>query len=454
MIDGFEGNLPVINTVENTWESIDVLNPSVIMWKGNYYNYYSGWDGNVWRTGIAVSKDGINWSKKSDNPILDVRNDSWDSSYIAANGSAVVFQNKVYYFYQGVDADTKTSAIGLAISNDAEEFKERMNNPVLQPGEGIEWDCNGVADPYVINFNGKLYMYYLGQNEKGIQRLGVAASEDGVNWVKYANNPIMDVGVNGAFDENGLGEPSVVYHAPYFYMLYTGRSNVEQRNIGVAVSLDGVTWKKMNYQGIVDLSENTWNNQVVCDTTLLENNEGGYYVWYGGGNVPSPDQNLNGKIGLFEISLDGVSDGTCFNVNSNWNSTPVDSKDFLLGSYEIEGDGADKSAWCSDNVSIVLKNKRSAEKIDIRGYVPLDLHQNIGKESVQLLFYINDSLVEEREFHESEVFELELVKPDDIKDTDSIFLRIEASSGVIPKEHQLSEDERKLSWIVKEICQN
>lgn len=454
LTDDFERNLPVINTVENTWESIDVLNPSVIMWKGKYYNYYSGWDGNVWRTGIAVSEDGINWTKKSDNPILDVRNDSWDSAYIVANGSAVVFQNKVYYFYQGTEADTKTSAIGLAISNDAENFEERTNSPVLQSGEDIAWDCRGVADPYVINFNGKLYMYYLGQNEKGIQRLGVAVSEDGVNWVKYANNPIMDVGVKGAFDENGLGEPSVVYRAPYFYMLYTGRNAEEQRNIGVAVSLDGVTWKKMNYQGIVDLSENTWNNQVICDTTLLEDTEGKCIVWYGGGNVPSPAQNLNGKIGRFEISLDGVADETCFNVNSDWKSMSVDSKDFLVGSYGIEGDGEDKSAWCSDNVSIVLRNEHDAEKVYIRGYLPLDLHQNIGKESVQLSFYINELLVEEKEFHESEVFELELTKPDSMKNTNNIFLRIEASSSVIPKEHQMSEDERELSWIVKEIDQN
>ncbi len=119
----------------------------------------------------------------------------------------------------------------------------------------------------------------------GIQRLGVAVSEDGINWTKYTNNPIMDIGVEGAFDENGLGEPSVIYQTPYFYMLYTGRNAAEQRNIGVAVSLDGVTWKKLNYHGIVDLNKNTWNNQVICDTTLMKDKDGYIVVLYGGGNA-------------------------------------------------------------------------------------------------------------------------------------------------------------------------
>lgn len=147
--DGFNGELPVLETVENTWESVDVLNPSVIRWKGMYYNYYSGWDSNVWRTGLAVSEDGVNWTKKADNPILDTRSDGWDSSYIAANGSAVVFHGKVFYFYQGKMADTNAAAIGLAISKDGEQFEDRTDEPVLVPGGGYRvglcWSCRSLC---------------------------------------------------------------------------------------------------------------------------------------------------------------------------------------------------------------------------------------------------------------------------------------------------------------------
>ena len=33
------------------WDSVDVLNPSVVHDAGAYYNFYSGFDGKAWHTG-------------------------------------------------------------------------------------------------------------------------------------------------------------------------------------------------------------------------------------------------------------------------------------------------------------------------------------------------------------------------------------------------------------------
>lgn len=296
-------------------------------------------------------------------------------------------------------------------------------------------------------------MYYLGQDSMGIQRLGVAASDDGIHWTKHANNPIMDVGVKGAFDENGLGEPSVVYKAPYFYMLYTGRNSIEQRNLGVAVSLDGIAWKKLNYQGIVDLSLNEWNSQVICDTTLLQNEFGSFDVWYGGGNIAAPAENLNGRIGLFTISLEGVADATQFNVNMDWDRGSADSTDFLKGSYAIESEQSEKSAWCTDDVSIVLENELDKDDVCVKGYLPMELHQKAGSDEVTFSFLINGELIKEIKFSEAEMFEIELPKTKDTRKQATLILQIKASSAVVPQEYKMSEDMRNLSWIVKEIWQ-
>lgn len=142
-------------------------------------------------------------------------------------------------------------------------------------------------------------MYYLGMNDVYVQRLGIAYSDDGINWIKYNNNPILDVGAADTFDENGLGEPSVIFKDDMFYMIYTGRNKNEQRNIGLAVSYDGVNFKKMNTQGIFE-NRSDWNSEVICDTTLMLVDDD-IWCWYGGGNVSSPDQELNGKIGVVVI---------------------------------------------------------------------------------------------------------------------------------------------------------
>lgn len=287
---------PIIeNGNEDEWDCSDVLNPSVIKFDGKYFNYYSGYNGEIWQTGLAVSNDGVNWEKYENNPILTISDQGWDSQYIAANGSAIVIDDMVYYYYQGSNEKGKAQ-IGLAVSEDGYTFEKK--GICLKLSED-EWDNCGVADPYVIEFNGHYYMYYLGMNDVYVQRLGIAYSDDGINWIKYNNNPILDVGAADTFDENGLGEPSVIFKDDMFYMIYTGRNKNEQRNIGLAVSYDGVNFKKMNTQGIFE-NRSDWNSEVICDTTLMLVDDD-IWCWYGGGNVASPDQELNGKIGYIKI---------------------------------------------------------------------------------------------------------------------------------------------------------
>lgn len=432
-----------------TWDSVDVLNPSVIYYQDQWLNYYSGWDGSVWRTGLAVSQDGQTWEKQ-EQPLLDIREGEWDDTYIAANGSAVVYQDKVYYFYHGFSSSTGCSEIGLAISEDGFHFDERTDAPVLRTGADGTWDCNGVADPYVIAFGGRLYMYYLGMDELNVQRLGVAVSEDGYVWTKYANNPIMDVGVAGAFDENGLCEPSVVYYSPYLYMLYTGRSSQEQRNIGAAVSRDGVHWKKLCYQGIIDLASNTWDNQAICDTTLWPEDDGTFSVWYGGGDVADPAQNLNGQIGCFVISFAGTGGITQFDANT-WNDDEIASTEMIAGSYPLEGEAGSKTAWVSERTSVVLQNDPDADMIAISGYLPMNLFNQARIDEVSIHAYINRIGAGSYTAKESGTFQILISK--DVLDSDYLLLEMNTSAYVNPKAEGLGVDESNLCWLLDSILQ-
>ena len=264
------------------FDSVDALNPSIAKTAAGYMNLYSGWDGKVWRTGLATSADGRSWEKKGQ--ILQPGPAAWEGEYIAANGA--VHENN-YYYQAG-----SPPQIGLARS-----LRIKLPEPVLKVGPRGAWDERGVADPFILKAAGKLYMYFLGQDRARRQRLGVAESNDGVQWTKSLKNPILELGVPGAFDENGLGEPAVWPQFGRWWMLYTGRDKKEWRRTGLAVSTDGIKWERVGDKALLDVGEG-WNSRVVCDPEIEVQKDGTVRVWFGGGDRPEPAENLHGQIGI------------------------------------------------------------------------------------------------------------------------------------------------------------
>ncbi len=271
-----------------SWDSSDVLNPSIIRQGGAYLNLYSGFDGRTWRTGAAFSNDGIAWSGRA--PILAPDPSTWEGSYIAANGSALVWRGAIWYWYQA----GSPPRIGLARSMDGRRWTKRTA-PVLDLGPRGSWDERGLGDPYIIAAGDRLYMFYLGVDRARRQRLGVARSDDGVAWTKLRSNPVLGLGDPGAFDEVGLGEPAVWSSNGHYWMLYTGRDRNEVRRIGLAESRDGVRWTRSDRAAVL-AGRQPWNRKVVCDPTL-ETTRDGVRVWFGGGNAARPDERIDGQIG-------------------------------------------------------------------------------------------------------------------------------------------------------------
>jgi predicted GH43/DUF377 family glycosyl hydrolase len=270
------------------WDAHDALNPSVVRSTGGLLDFYSGFDGRTWRTGLATSADGVTWTKQGAALAPDPA--TWEGSYIAANGSAIADKGGYLYWYQAGPKDTPR--IGLARSRDGRAWR-KWPRPVVDFGPRSSWDERGVGDPYVIRTGGAFYLYYLGQDRARRQRLGVARSADGILWEKLRANPVLEPGAEGAFDEAGLGEPAVWQSHGFYWMLYTGRDAAEHRRLGLARSSDGVSWNKLP---AVFAGEQPWDAKVICDPTVEVAGDT-VRVWFGGGDVASPDENLNGQIG-------------------------------------------------------------------------------------------------------------------------------------------------------------
>jgi len=81
-------------------------------------------------------------------------------------------------------------------------------------------------------------------------------------------------------------------------MLYTVRDFSESRYLRLARSTDGVRWTKLSarYKG-----DQPWNSKVICDPSVAVDGER-ILVWFGGGDVASPDENLHGQIGFATLA--------------------------------------------------------------------------------------------------------------------------------------------------------
>jgi predicted GH43/DUF377 family glycosyl hydrolase len=250
-------------------------------------NLYSVFDGTSWHTALATSQDGLSW--RDAGLVLNA-----GGEYIAANGGVVAAGNELLYAYQA--GPKGKNIIRLARSSDGRQWS-RIPEPILTQGPRMSWDEISLGDPYLIQAGGEFYLFYLGEDRARRQRLGLAKSRDGITWTKL-RGPLLELGEAGDFDENGLGEPAVFAANGQWVMLYTGRDRQERRAMGYAVSKDGRHWEKLKEP--ILRGDQPWNAAVVCDATVLV--EGGKArIWFGGGDLPRPDERLNGQIGYAEL---------------------------------------------------------------------------------------------------------------------------------------------------------
>jgi predicted GH43/DUF377 family glycosyl hydrolase len=280
---------------DGEWDSSDVLNPSVVFHDHQYWNFYSGFYGAVWHTGLATSADAITWTRRG--KILSPDPAGWDRGYIAANGSALWRNGEFLLWYEAGEKEG-VKRIGLARSGDGVHFRKEPK-PVLDVGPYRSWDEKDVADPYVIEAGDWLYMYYLGQDRAVRQRIGVARSRDGVRWEKLRSNPIVETSEpgSGGMDEDGAGEPAVFVWKGHYWMLITGNDAHEHRRLAALWSNDGVHWTR---QPGAFSGDQPWDSAVICDPSVLVDSSG-VRLWFGGGDRPIRDEGLHGQIGVGSI---------------------------------------------------------------------------------------------------------------------------------------------------------
>ena len=208
--------------------------PNVIEWNGGYRMWYAGNSSSgSWQIGTATSNDGINWIKGNNNPVIPYgESGAFDDG--STHSPNVVYKDGIYYMLYdgGLSTDLTKSALGLAISNDGENWEKYSGNPVFSYDNSIEWEssCAGGTDLIVLP-DGKFEMLYLGRNDN-IRQTGRAWSEDCINWERDPSNPVILIGEYGSWNQYSSTCSARIFNNNTYQIWFNGQYSYSTWSIG------------------------------------------------------------------------------------------------------------------------------------------------------------------------------------------------------------------------------
>ncbi|HMK38062.1 MAG TPA: T9SS type A sorting domain-containing protein [Bacteroidota bacterium] len=189
----------------------------------------------------------------------------------------------MYYSAKGViNGGTDTLRICAATSTNGIDWQKYAGNPVISTGPKGSWDAMAAAGAHVMHEGGSFVMLYVGNDSISHGRTGLALSRDGLRWVKYANNPVLS-GDSAAWDVANVSPGGFVKKDSTYYVLYGGTTIPSWgTQAGLATSKDLHTWvKQCNHPVISFGNPGQWDQSWIGGGTLLYLN-GKFFYWYCG----------------------------------------------------------------------------------------------------------------------------------------------------------------------------
>jgi len=240
------GNPVLARGAPGEWDGGTAGFPVVLFDGATYRMWYSGGRSTtVEDIGYATSPDGVTWTKHPGNPVL-VRGPAgaWDAAVMWP--IAVVFHGAFYHLWYSAFAlpGQAVEQQGYATSPDGVTWTKYPGNPIhLPPGPPGSWDDAGATLGGVLLEDGTYRGWYAGARVAGPGygplAVGYATSSDGVNWSKWPE-PVLEPSQSGW--DQGIDPGPVVFDGSAYHMWYTGFGAAVA--IGHAVSVDGINWTK------------------------------------------------------------------------------------------------------------------------------------------------------------------------------------------------------------------
>ncbi|MCR4412008.1 MAG: hypothetical protein NUV77_06230, partial [Thermoguttaceae bacterium] len=199
------------------YESYEVKAPRVLKrHNGKYWSLYGcyprqgGYELRPGYEGVAISDDGLAWRRAKDQPILSVHDadcGAWEKSCIYQPW-LVEHQRRFYNFYNA--AQGSREQMGLALSDDLLNWKRYSGNPIVRNRPG-GYDADFCSDGKVFRDGDHWTMFYFGVGHGGAHIM-VAFSRDLLHWTAHPEPLYKAGGHPGGLDRQYAHKISLVYH--------------------------------------------------------------------------------------------------------------------------------------------------------------------------------------------------------------------------------------------------
>lgn len=134
----------------------------VIKINNMYYLYYSSIDANNKKICLATSTDGIGWTRYPGNPILSA-DKAWEGQSICM--PTVIADSSKYIMVYGNDTSANPSALGMAVSYDGINWSKDSQNPFFTSQNASKQWAGYVWNPCLRKINNEWLIYYTGYNK-------------------------------------------------------------------------------------------------------------------------------------------------------------------------------------------------------------------------------------------------------------------------------------------------
>lgn len=238
-----------------------VDSPGIFRKDGKWYMSFISQTQNFgYETFLAQSSDLLKWEFLG--PLMTFRKEGWDAWQAAAypalidtqwggNCEMQPFQNKYWYTYLGGHKkgyEPDPLSMGVAWTDDPArpgELVRYEQNPIMAPSDAdarwfekrtlyksnVIWDRDRTLGKQFV-------MYYNGKQSSGVERIGMAVSDDMLHWERFGADPVID-------NQRGIsGDPQVVKIGDLWVMFYFGAFWKPKAFDTFAVSRDLVHWTK------------------------------------------------------------------------------------------------------------------------------------------------------------------------------------------------------------------